>query len=186
MASSKPQSPTVLEELFSAADDVLGDFCDEIVSLAESLLPQLQRYLAWEVDSFGPMVPVRIDTERLAVFWLLTSQLSLCSSEGMVSSECVDTRGRYFQQLLRDHASCCSLAARSQNPSIEFIPSSVVILLLQQTRSSFVVNEKCIPSSCPHNVTVRSKYVISVPPLLLHLDGGCGRRQLASNLRLAD
>ncbi|GAB9470106.1 hypothetical protein Gpo141_00007361 [Globisporangium polare] len=57
MASSKPQSPTVLEELFSAADDVLGDFCDEIVSLAESLLPQLQRYLAWEVDSFGPMVP---------------------------------------------------------------------------------------------------------------------------------
>lgn len=57
MASSKPQT-TVLEELFSAVDDVLGEFCDEIMSLAESLLPQLQRYLAWEVSSFGPMVPV--------------------------------------------------------------------------------------------------------------------------------
>lgn len=57
MASSKPQT-TALEELFSAVDGVLGEFCDEVVSLAEPLLPQLQRYLAWEVDGFGPMVPV--------------------------------------------------------------------------------------------------------------------------------
>lgn len=45
-------------ELVDVLVAVLGGVCESIISVAEFLVPPLRRYLTWEIETFGPLVPV--------------------------------------------------------------------------------------------------------------------------------
>ncbi|KAF1332821.1 hypothetical protein FI667_g3178, partial [Globisporangium splendens] len=79
-------------QLVGALTDILGDICDQVISVAEFLCPPLKQYLVFEIDTFGPLVPEwcsSLSEEELKFDDAATKDASSSSTDATTASQLV-------------------------------------------------------------------------------------------------